>query len=142
MQLAIILGDQTIKLDKGQAELLLDLTQELLPHKMDYMLEQAHLAIAQEDENAENAKKTEQLNILENIYNLVKQNYAADDLIKTRNNFVSIIEIIKNYIKETNPAVITDNRYFLSDASACHAEYLSFSYSRMANKISNHRFGS
>lgn len=87
--------------DEGMAERLRDLRKRLLPDTLPLALNQAQLALSHvdEDEKAREAKNA--------VLN------AAFDAIK-KNNPTEARNIIKNYVKNTKPAVITNNSYFLN----------------------------
>jgi len=109
-QLAIIVLDRTIKTDrdfedKGCAETLRELRAELLPDTIPQALKQASFATSFEDKTTEEKRRSAELAILNQAFNLIKANKPGAH------------EIVRNYIKSTQPSVITDNKYFFKCAS-------------------------
>jgi len=106
-QLAMIVLDRTIRTvsgfeDKGSAETLRKLREELLPDTMPQALEQTSFATFIEEDEVEKARKSVYLAKLNQAFDLIKENKPGAG------------DVIKNYIKTTQPAVIVNDGYFLN----------------------------
>ena len=99
-ELAIIRLDQNINKNPGMAEMLLAAHAKYFPDTLPEIIKRVELASSFDEKNSEK-RKSKQLEVLNEAFNMIKEDKPSAD------------KVVTDYIESTKPNIITNKSYYL-----------------------------